>query len=65
MSGEPCPNQIPVVLRTGIDIRTTTKTVLDLDPTTNYLVAKELIPSDTLFSVLRGTVIIRENSKQG
>jgi hypothetical protein len=36
-----------------------------LDPATNYLVAKELIAADTLFSVFGGAVIIRENSTQG
>jgi hypothetical protein len=36
-----------------------------LDPATNYLVSKELIPADTLFSVFGGAVIVRENSTQG
>ena len=65
ITGEPCPNQIPTALRTGIGIVTTTRTGLELDPAANYLVAKDLIPADTLFSVFGGAATIRENSKPG
>ena len=65
ITGEPCPNQIPTALRTGTGIGTTTKTSFDLDLAANYLVAKDLIPAGTLFSVFGGAAIIRENSKPG
>ena len=65
LTGEQCPNQIPVALRTAIGIGTTTGTGIELDPAANYLVAKDLIPTDTLFSVFGGAVIIKEKSKPG
>ncbi len=65
LTGEQCPNQIPSVLRTGIDIGTTTGTGVEWDPAANYLVAKDIIPTDTLFSVFGGAVIIKEKSTPG
>ena len=65
ITGEPCPNQIPTALRTGFGIVTTTRTGFELDPTANYLVTNDLVPTGTLFSVFGGAAIIRENSKPG
>jgi hypothetical protein len=65
MIGEQCPNQIPTALRTGIDIGTTTRTGIEWDQAANYLIAKDVIPADTLFSVFGGAVIIKEKSIPG
>ena len=63
--GEQCPNQIPAALRTGIDIGTTTRTGVEWDPAANHLIAKDVIPTDTLFSVFGGAAIIKEKSIPG
>ncbi len=65
MPEEPCPNQIPPDIRTGIDAKTETRTGTNYDPEANYLVAKALIPADTLFSVFGEAVIVREQSTAG
>ncbi len=58
--GEQCPNQIPTALRTGMGISTETGTGVVWDPTANYLIAKDAIPTNTLFSVFGGAAIINE-----
>jgi hypothetical protein len=63
--GEQCPNQIPAALRTGTDISTETGTGVVWDPTANYLIAKDTIPTNTLFSVFGGAAIINEKSIPG
>jgi len=65
MTGEPCPNQIPVGIRTGIGLMTETVTGIAQDPSASYLVANELIQANTLFSVSAGAAITREKSKAG
>ena len=63
--GEQCPNQIPAALRTGTDISTETGTGVVWDPTANYLIAKDTIPTNTLFSAFGGAAIIKEKSIPG
>jgi hypothetical protein len=59
------PQPDPDSTENRIDIGTTTRTGVEWDPAANYLIVKDTIPTNTLFSVFGGAAIIKEKSIPG